>query len=490
MPQESKRTLKNWAHLRFSIIGPLLARPPEQGELGKELEKLAGRRYPHPNRKGETVKFGVSTIERWYYRALGSDDPIRALGRKIRSDDGSVKAIGPDLSKVLHNQYLSYPDWSYKLHADNLVAYLEGHGQLGPAPSYASVRRLMVARGWLKKPHPATAGQKRAADRLENREVRSFESKYVHALWHLDFHQGRRRVVDSRGLWHTPFCLCVLDDRSRLCCHIQWYLTETAEDLIHGLVQAFFKRGLPRALLTDNGGAMLAGETENGLARLGVIHETTLAYSPYQNGKQEAFWSQLEGRLLSMLKLVNPLSLEFLNYATQAWIEQEYNRSTHSEIGTSPLKRLLDETSVGRPCPDSSQVKLAFCVEEGRSQRRSDGTVSIGGVRFEVPARLRHLPRLKVRYQSWDLSVAYLVGPKDGRLIAPIYPLDKTKNAQGQRRLVEPAALAESAPAKTEDPIPPLLRKLMADYAATGLPPAYIPKHASQKADEESSHDA
>jgi hypothetical protein len=29
------------------------------------------------------------------------------------------------------------------------------------------------------------------------------------------------------------------------------------------------------------------------------------------------------------------------------------------------------------------------------------------------------------------------------------------------------------------DPIPPLLRKLLADYAATGLPPAYIPKEES-----------
>jgi len=33
MPEESKRILKNWAHLRFSIVGPLLARPPDKGIL-------------------------------------------------------------------------------------------------------------------------------------------------------------------------------------------------------------------------------------------------------------------------------------------------------------------------------------------------------------------------------------------------------------------------------------------------------------------------
>jgi transposase InsO family protein len=59
--------------------------------------------------------------------------------------------------------------------------------------------------------------------------------------------------------------LGVIDDCSRLVCHLQWYLDETAESLVHGLSQAFMKRGLPRALMTDNGAAMLADETVTGL---------------------------------------------------------------------------------------------------------------------------------------------------------------------------------------------------------------------------------
>ncbi len=69
----------------------------------------------------------------------------------------------------------------------------------------------------------------------------------------------------------------------------------------HGLSQAIQKRGLPRALLTDNGSAMIAEEVTEGLLRLGIVHELTLPYSPYQNGKQECFWANLEGRLLAML---------------------------------------------------------------------------------------------------------------------------------------------------------------------------------------------
>lgn len=482
MSEEIKATLKNWAHLRFSIVGPLLASPPERGELKSELEALAARSYAHPTRAGESVRFALSTIERWYYQAQASADPISALSRRVRTDAGKRKAIDSKLMGVLCEQYNSFPGWSVKLHADNLVAYLLEHPELGDAPSYASVRRLMVQKGWFKKPAPRTAGQRRAAERLESREVRSFESEYVHGLWHLDFHHCSRRVVDAKGVWHTPKALCVLDDRSRLCCHIQWYLAETAENLIHGLTQAFQKRGLPRALMSDNGPAMLAAETENGLLRLGVVHNTILAYSPYQNGKQESFWAQLEGRLLAMLKNVDPLSLEFLNRATQAWAELEYNREVHSEIATSPLERLVRDKSVGRPCPETEELRVSFCAEESRAQRRGDGTLTIKGVRFEVPSVMRHQIRLNILYRSWDLSVAYLVGPSNGRLITEIYPQDKTKNSSGVRRTLAPdASHKPSSDSRQAEPIPPLLRRLLADYAATGLPPAYIPKDEKDK---------
>jgi hypothetical protein len=68
-----------------------------------------------------------------------------------------------------------------------------------------------------------------------------------------------------------------------------------------------------------------------------VISETTLPYSPYQNGKQEAFWGQLESRLLELLRGVDNLSLRFVNQAAQAWVEQDYHRNRHREICTSPL---------------------------------------------------------------------------------------------------------------------------------------------------------
>lgn len=487
MNNKPKKQIMNWAYFRFSVIGGLLARPPANRELGKEIEKLSNRLYAHPT-KDEWVTFGSSTIERWYYRALNAEDPIKALGRKIRSDAGKATAMSPQLLEALGKQYALYPHWSYQLHSDNLEALVEERPHLGPTPSYSTVLRRMKDMGWEKKAsgrRNPTPGQKLAQERLEQREVRSFESFYVHGLWHLDFHKGWLRVSDSNGVWHTPEALAIMDDRSRLCNHLQWYLSETAEVLFHGLMQAFHKRGLPRSLMSDNGSAMTAHEIENGLLRLGITHEKTLPYSPYQNGKQESFWGQLEGRLMAMLSRVEPLTLDFLNRVSQAWVEQEYNRSHHEEIGTSPLRSLLQGPDVSRPSPDSEALGFAFTAQERRTQRKSDGTLQIKGVRFEVPSRFRHFKYLYVCYKSWDLSSAYLADHRTGDLLARIYPQDKEKNAHGYRRTLEPQSKSEPVmPEKDSEPIPPLLRKLISDYAATGLPPAYIPKDEIDEEDQ------
>ncbi len=98
----------------------------------------------------------------------------------------------------------------------------------------------------------------------------------------------------------------------------------------------------------------------------------------YQNGKQQSFWGQVEGRLLPMMPGKN-LMIEALNKATQAWCEFEYNRKRHSEIGCTPLQRYIGKDPVGRPCPDANTLRHAFTQRISRTQRKSDGTISIDG---------------------------------------------------------------------------------------------------------------
>ena len=140
-----------------------------------------------------------------------------------------------------------------QLHYDNLQAASEQEAALQPVSSYSTIRRYMKARGYHRKrtPRRDTPGGRQAEARLAQLEVRSYEAEYVQGLWHADFHHGSRQVLTADGGWVTPLLLCFIDDHSRLACHLQWYLNETAEVLVHGLCQALQKRGLPRALMTD-----------------------------------------------------------------------------------------------------------------------------------------------------------------------------------------------------------------------------------------------
>jgi hypothetical protein len=246
---ESLSKPERWARLRFSVVGPLLASPPPPGQLRGELERLASKHWQHPT-KDEPVQFGLSTIERWFYDARATDDPIGALRRKPRRDAGLQRAIGDQLAQAVRLQYKDHPKWSYQLHRDNLAVRPE----LQSVPSYSTLRRFMVEQGLLKQP-------RKKVDKLSNREQRSYEAEYVNGLWHLDFHHGSLKVLTPAGEWTTPVLHAVLDDRSRLACHAQWYLDETTQTLVHGLTQALLKRGLPRSQMSDGGAAMKAAET-------------------------------------------------------------------------------------------------------------------------------------------------------------------------------------------------------------------------------------
>jgi hypothetical protein len=245
---------------------------------------------------------------------------------------------------------------------------------------------------------------------------------------------------------------------------------------VHGFCQALQKRALPRTLLTDNGSAMTAAEFTEGLARLGIAHETTLPYTPEQNAKQEVFWAQVEGRLMAMLEGEKALTLALLNEATQAWVELEYHLKTHGELGGAPRTRYQHAPNVGRPCPDSETLRRAFRMQVTRKQRRSDGTLTACGVRFEIPSRYRTLERPCVRVARWDLSSLDLVDPRSGAHLARLLPLDKAKNADRKRRVIKDHCAAEPMTPSTDAGIAPALRAMMRDYAATGLPPAYLPK--------------
>ena len=181
---------------------------------------------------------------------------------------------------------------------------------------------------------------------------------------------------------------------------------------------------------------------------------------------------------MEMLDGFTDLTLDFLNRATQAWAEIEYNRAVHRETSCSPVERFSQAPDVLRRSPSADKLREAFRLEAKRSQRQSDGTISLEGVRFEIPARYRHFREVVVRYARWDLGRVDLIDSAAGATLAPLYPLDRSANADGQRRLFEPDSghQADTHSRRPDYQMPPLLKRILAEYSATGMPPAYLPK--------------
>jgi len=210
------RSYERWAQLRFSVIGHLLADPPAKGELQAALDQLALREWRHPT-TGAPIRFGRSTIQRWYYKALRErQDPVAVLRRKPRQDAGRQATMTAVLRQVLQAQYTAHPSWSAQLHHDNMVAAAAGRSELGPVPSYSTIRRYLKAQGLEKRRRVTarrTAGALAAEAKLAGREIRSYETEYCGALLHWDCHFGSRkrllRFVPVQGwslkiLWEGP----------------------------------------------------------------------------------------------------------------------------------------------------------------------------------------------------------------------------------------------------------------------------------------------
>lgn len=243
----------------------------------------------------------------------------------------------------------------------------------------------------------------------------------VNELWLWDFHHGSCKVLTTGG-WRRPSLFAILDDRSEFVCHAQWYLEESAENVVHALMEAMLRYGLPVSTMSDNGFVVKSSEIVNGFAELGIVHKTTLPYRPWQIAKQEHLWRKIEDRLLPLLEDIPDLSLALLNETTQVWLEHEHNCGHPSEAPRTPIKRFTTGPNVSRPCPETEKLRLAFTRAEKRRVRKVDGSIRIGGMRFNIPEEYRDRMTVEVRYVAWNWSFVQMIDKETGSVLCRLLP--------------------------------------------------------------------
>jgi hypothetical protein len=461
---------------RYVIVEPLLSSPPGRGELAARLREISQKTHIQPWNK-QPIKVSVRTLERWYAQCRKESLPAQALQPKLRSDREQTRVVTDTQKKWLREFNLKFPSWSVQLLFDNLCcAKIEDATGNSILPSYSTILRFFKAQGFLIR-----------SSRSKNRnvkEIRSYEVEFVGQLWHMDFHGGSRMVLTENGEFKPAICMAIIDDKSRLVCHVQWFLNETAEVLVHGLCQAIAKRGMPATFYTDNGSAMKAAELVTGLEVLAIKQEHTLPYAAYQNGKQESFWKPLEGRLMKMIPKEKRITLDILNTITQAWVEQDYHTTIHSETGQTPLARFFNEKHVLRCGLEFGEMQRSFRMRIKRTVRKTDGTITLDGTRFELPQCYIHMDEVTLRYARWDLGEAEILCPDTFKPLCTVFPLNKLKNSLGLRQS-DPKRAETLAPdvalhsgevlSLSTDTLPPLLARCLEKHAQENRLQGYLP---------------
>jgi len=467
MNKNTRSQAEKIAIWRLGILGRVLSERPEV--VKPYLVELVNQQgWLHPV-TGERVNLKLRTLQRWLKKANASNNAMLTLMPATRKDKGICTALNDDHIAKMRFLYEEYPFWSWKLLHDNLAAAMRAEAAAPYIPSYSTLRRYLLLQQMRPLPRVCSRAQE-AILRKKREGALLFEVEYVGALLHTDYHHGSFQVVTNNGSMKTPLAVAYIDDRSRFICHIQWYLEETCENLTHALIQSIMRRGLPRAIVSDNGSPMIAGEFLAGGENLGLSMSRIRPRSPWMNGKIETFWGPLEGRLMSMLQNVRNLSLAELNTLTQVWVEQEYHRSLHSELKDTPMNVFLKHKSVFRDSPTQEELTKAFRISVTRRQRMTDHTITVDGVRYQIPQLYWNQINLRIAYARWDLSMIDIINDETGRPIATLRPVDKLRNAKTSRS--EVLAIRDDIASV----LPPLLREQYLKSKAAGEKSIYFPK--------------
>jgi hypothetical protein len=244
----------------------------------------------------------------------------------------------------------------------------------------------------------------------ENKRRLAFAKAHANQLWQADTMYGPH-VQNGAGHVQSKL-IAFVDDASRVCSHAEFFLAETTETLIEAFKSALYKRGVPEALYVDNGSIYSSKEISQICQRLGTLLCHTPVRDGAAKGKIERFFRTVRMSFLS--RTLDLSSIEALNRAFTAWVEDEYNAREHSSLNMRPIDRFGLDLRRIRFLPPNEVNDELFFVEQDRTVL-ADNTFSLKSRRFEAPRDLRNR-KVQVRFDrlKFERAVVYFKGERMG----------------------------------------------------------------------------
>jgi transposase InsO family protein len=372
------------ALFRYQVISAYLALDPPRGKRRQVLEQLAAKTWMLQS--GEVLTVKAETIRYWLrmYRLGG----FEALKDKPRSDRG-IRAIPQDLIEQACKLKLQVPERSI----ERIIAIMENM-QLAPPGLLrrSTLHRALKARGLSKR--KLTIPDRKDLDR--------FQADYANDLWQADMLQGPWLPDPKRpGKMRRSYLYAFIDDASRLLLDGRFSFKGDLPALELVLKRALQRYGKPARVYYDNAMVFKAKHMQVLCAELGIhrpIHTTP--YRPEGHGKIEAFNRFCINNFIAEVKVSRIKTLDQLNEAFFAWVHEEYNHRKHSELGMSPKKRWLRDSSRIEYI-DEERIRVAFLWRELRTPDKT-ATLKLFNRSYKVSSTLAKR-RVEVRYDPEHL---------------------------------------------------------------------------------------
>ena len=403
------------ATFRFGVIAEFVTGVKlDYGEKEKLITQKIARTYRIPYSNHSSIS--RSTINEWVSAYKNAGYRIEGLFPKTRKDKGSFRKLDPQIRLAIVQIKNEHPTCTLPTIIKKLknMKVLREDEQLNMSTIYR----------FLKKENLSSS---QPTDR------RKFEASHPNEIWQCDIMHGPQAQIN--GVHKKTYLCAILDDHSRLITHAQFYQSETMTTLKDCLKKAVERRGLPQKFYVDNGACYKTIHLEQITAALGIGLSHSRPYTPQGRGKIERFFRSLRDSFLSLIDKV--LTIEELNETLDNWLE-EYHRTKHAGINTTPMERYQKNLECVRPAPKDLLAYFRFC--EFRTVKK-DRSLKLNGRLFEAPVALID-KRVELRYHkeepeevevflencSFGMAVPLnpMVNAKVGRQWAPLP--DRKKN--------------------------------------------------------------
>ena len=367
------------ALFRFSVVAEATNPRLTPTQRGLVMRRLATQSFE--DQDGLSRSFSRATLDRWVaaYRCKG----LAGLEPHPRSDAGRPKDQGEWLAEAARMRK--------ELPTRSSVAIVDAIGRIHKV--WLSERTVRA--------HLAREGLSRAALCSEPAKAFGrFQALRPNELWCGDVCHGPfvpyPRVAGSR----RARLFSLLDDHSRLIVAGRWGPEENTRAGQDVLRAAVVHRGVPEALLVDNGAPFRAHQLARSCAVLGIRLVFAKPYAPETKGKLERFHRYLRERFLTEAMAVGIASFEELNDRFLAWCETVANHRIHAETKRAPIEVFL--TGHTPRLPEPATVFEAFRWSVVRRVAKT-ATVEFEANRYQVdPALVGRF--VELRFDPEDLT--------------------------------------------------------------------------------------